>query len=77
MTSSLTETARRLTHRRSGIRLAIEEATHKGKTAGSPLVAQQDEGHNTGTNPINFTYGTQFRYVNSFPLMVTGKTRKK
>ncbi len=58
-------------------RLVLVSIAIWGTTAGSPLVAQQDEGGNTGTSPINFTYGTQFRYVNSFPLMVTDKTRKQ
>ncbi len=57
-------------------RLVLVSIAIWGTTAGSPLVAQQDEGDNTGTSPTNFTYGTQFRYVNSFPLMVTDKTRK-
>ncbi len=58
-------------------RLLLVSIAIWGTTAGVAPGGQQDEGDNTGTSPINFTYGTQFRYVNSFPLMVTGETKKK
>ena len=35
-------------------RLVLVSIAIWGTTAGSPLVAQQDEGDNTGTSPTNF-----------------------